>query len=65
MTAKKTPKKQLKRRSLPADDPIYTRGFCIGMVGRYRSSTKAQRFTKLVAEEIKESSDHQFGKTDG
>jgi hypothetical protein len=31
--------KQLKSTSLPPDDPIYTRDFVIGMIGRNRLST--------------------------
>jgi hypothetical protein len=32
----KKPKHPLKIRTAPPDDPIYTRGFVIGMIGRNR-----------------------------
>jgi hypothetical protein len=40
MIGDKSPKRKLlKIRPCPPDNPIYTRGFVIGMIGRYRLST--------------------------
>lgn len=81
MTGKPTPPGGvLKIRSAPPDDPIYSRGYAIGGLGRNRlphSSSRAstpaapsskgsplQKALDQLNEELVESVPQQFGKTD-